>query len=120
MKNKMTTLVGICAEKNEPAVVLASDISATFEDWEQRGDIARRVMQKGDTEKIYVDQGRELAVGMSGIVDKNFYNFLSALLRGQVNFRSRLERMHFEELFILNYGRMDGELWSKPDNALLV
>ncbi len=112
----MTTLVGIKAGNGEGGVVLGSDMSRTQTGWNPQGDIAYRVQRRIEGQKIYVDNKRELALCMSGVFDRQYVDFLSAVLEGDINFRESVERGSFNELAALNLNRWEGRF---PDTSLL-
>ncbi len=117
----MTTLVGIVARDKKPGVVLASDMTRTYTGWKSEGDVAVREQTKLEKQKIYVDNGRKLAVAMAGICDPQYYEFLGRLLDGKIDFRKAIKKHHFEELFKLNYERFSGRMWNQDNqNGLLV
>lgn len=117
----MTTLVGIVSEKDGLAVILASDLSGTRSFWTPNGDVAYRRQTKQETQKIYVDDKGEVAIGMSGVLDTAYREFLSDLLGGEIDIKKSTANGAFTELLNLNLGRWEGRV---PDtgnsNSLLI
>ena len=115
----MTTLIGIKAEKGKKAkqgVVLASDLSRTQTKWTAQGDVAYRQQTKSEGQKIHVDDAGRVAICMSGIYDQGYVDFLSAILEGDIDVRSVVEKGYFETLRNLNLSRWNGEI---PNNELM-
>ncbi|MDD5192971.1 MAG: hypothetical protein PHF67_00115 [Candidatus Nanoarchaeia archaeon] len=111
----MTTLVGIRAGQVKEGVVLASDLSQTKTVWSPQGDVAYRQQTKLEGQKIYVDDSRQLAVCMSGIYDQPYIDFLSGILKGQIDFQKAVEKEFFPELANLTLSRWGGKV---PENEL--
>jgi len=104
----MTTLIGIKADKGERGIILASDLSATRTEWKSQGDVAYRQQSKHESQKIYVDNNREIAIATAGVFDQYAIDFLSALIDGKIDFKKAIEKGFFNDLVNLNLGRWDG------------
>lgn len=117
----MTTLIGIKAELDKEGVVLASDLNNTYEVWTQQGDVAYKQQTKHEAQKIYVDKARNLALGMTGVFDVAYSDFLTAIIDGQIDVRKAVTNGKFEELLYLNLNRWRGKLPNtKEINGLLL
>jgi len=121
----MTTIVGIKIgngdNEGDKGVILASDLAATRTNWIAQGDNAYRQQTKSEAQKIYVDKKGELAVAMSGVIDKAYTNFLYNLLEGKIDFRAAVEKGFFPELERLTLTRFEGRLPQQENlNGLVV
>ena len=125
-EDSMTTLVGIRADKITPesknkGIVLASDLSRTQDRWNVQGDQAYRQQTRSEGQKIYTDDKGELALCMSGVVDQQYIDFLSEVLRGRIDFRAAIKDSYLSELFNLNLKRWGGMVPNNENlNSLLV
>lgn len=106
----MTTLVGIVAEDSKIGVILASDVSRTQVSWVTKGDFAYRQQKTSEGQKIYVDDRREVALSMCGVYDQNYIDFLSGVLKGDIDIRRRVASGHFPEFEELNIVRWGGQV----------
>lgn len=109
----MTTIVGIEAKNSNKGIILASDLSATKTDWTPRGDVAYRRQTKSDTQKIHVNRNGDVALSTAGVIDKKYFDFLEAVLRGDIDIKKVIERESFPEFSELNLNRWDGKF---PDD----
>jgi len=117
----MTTLIGIVAGKGEPSVVLASDLQGTSERIEDRGEVVLRKKERGESQKIHVNDAGDLAVCMTGIHDGNYSAFLYDFIHGNINFKEAIEKGNSEALFKLNLDRFNGRMWDNSHvNSLLI
>ncbi len=109
----MTTLIGVKAEKGIEGVVLASDLSKTQTKWNAQGDVAYRQQIRLEGQKIYINDKNEFALCMSGIFDQLYADFLSRLLKGDIDLRKITQDSFFPELKNLNEERWEGRV---PNN----
>ncbi len=117
----MTTLVGILAMKNTPAVVLASDLTATLTEWENRGDVTVRQQTKTEVKKIHIDNERNLALCMAGSYDPWYIEFLLNVQEGKIDFKEAMKSENFPALSDLNLKKMGGKKYDyEKQNLLLV
>lgn len=101
----MTTLIGIHASNGEEGIILASDINRTQTSWQPRGDIAYRQQIRSETQKIYVNDSRDIAICMSGLQDLPYFDFLTKVLRGTIDIRNAIQNKKFEEFLQLHLDR---------------
>jgi 20S proteasome alpha/beta subunit len=112
----MTTIVGICTGKGKKAIVLASDLAGTQEEWKPTGaDIAVREQTRIPSQKIYVSDDRNVAIGMSGVFDGRYALFLTEILKGRIDLKKVVDKRMFKQLLQLNLSRFDGKYW-QPEN----
>jgi len=105
----MTTIVGINAKEGEEGIILASDLTMTSTQWDAVGpDVAYRTQKKSITEKIHQDNKKEFALCMSGLIDKDWINFLSAVKRGKIDVKKAVKKGFFQEFKDLHEKRWDG------------
>jgi hypothetical protein len=118
----MTTIVGIKAgKKGQEGIVLASDTSSTFEQYQEQGDVIFRQKYRGEAQKIIKNNAGDLAFGMSGRFDEQYGRFMFDLEDGEIDFKKALEENYFVELQHLNLWRMEGRFWDgSKTNSLLV
>lgn len=117
----MTTLVGIKANKGRKGIILASDLSGTISQWKPEGDVAYREQTKFESQKLYTDDKREVALGMTGIFDKAYSDFLSKILKGDIDIKKAASDGFFKEFENLNLKRWGGKLPATDEmNSLLV
>ena len=109
----MTTLVGIKASKEKEGVILASDLSRTRTEWKPQGNIAFKQQTKHEGQKIYVDNKREIAICMSGVLDSIYMDLLSDVLDNKINLEKAIKDEFFEELLKTNLRRWGGYI---PNN----
>ncbi|MAG47538.1 hypothetical protein CL617_02955 [archaeon] len=118
---KMTTLIGIATDGEKKGIVLGSDSRRTHQEWKQQGDIAYKVQTQREAQKIYVDEKREVAVTMTGVVDPNYTEFLTGILNGSINVKEAIEKGYFADLNELNLRRWEFKLPNiENSNALLL
>ena len=104
----MTTLIGIVSDRNEPAVVLASDLSGTSFSWTSEGDFAYRKQKRYESQKIYVDDKGEVAISATGLIDSHYHHFLSDVLRGRIDIKKSVEEGDFKEVLDFHLKRWGG------------
>jgi len=116
----MTTLVGIKSEREKPSVILGSDMSVTRTSWQARGDVAYKEQKRSDSQKIYANDSRTAAIGMSGIYDNPYIQFLSDFLNDKFDLEKVTCDGFFPEFADLNLGRWDGRNPTDDWNTLLL
>ncbi len=117
----MTTIIGIKAEKGEQGIVLASDLTGTHSRWTPQEDIAFRETFKSENQKIYVDDKRNFVMAMAGVRDEIYLEFLSEVLREEIDFKKYAEAGFFDPLLKLHISRFDGRVWqSDLSNSLVI
>jgi len=107
----MTTLIGIKTKESKnphaESVVLASDMNTTTSSWKASGDIAVRQQTKSESQKIYVNDSRDVALCMTGVYDRAYIHFLTQVLRGEIDVKNAVDKGYFPELLALNESRWD-------------
>lgn len=67
----MTTIIGITGyqgtDPRTSAVVLASDVASTLQNWEAKGDVAYMQRTRKEAQKIYINDSGDAAIAMSGV-----------------------------------------------------
>ena len=121
----MTTIIGVTGysgtEPRTSAVVLASDVATTHQNWEARGDVAVMQRTRKDSQKIYVNNAGDAAIAMSGFRDRAYLEFLYELINGKINLRESIDKGNFRELLELNLGRFGGRMFDgEAVNGLLI
>lgn len=116
----MTTLVGIKSERETPSVILGSDMSVTRTSWQSRGDMAYKEQKRSDSQKIYTNDSRTAAIGMSGIYDNSYIQFLSDFLNDKFDLEKVTRDKFFQEFADLNLSRWDGRNPTEDWNTLLL
>jgi len=121
----MTTLIGIVSEDkfkegSKRSVTLASDKAGTKTTWNPEGDVAYKLQERSESQKIFLDDNGEFALCMTGTFDSIYQDFQYALLRGKVGIKKALNDGHFPELLKLNLSRWGGKLPQDNLNALLI
>lgn len=95
----MTTIIGMNAGKGNKGVVLASDCQATYM------TDSMNPVSKGPIEKIDISEAREVAIGMSGVFDEHYTEFLTKVIKGDIDIRKVVDEGYFRELRDLNSSR---------------
>ena len=118
----MTTLIGMKAmpKEGKTGVVLASDLSATNTTLKEQGNVLYKQQTKEETQKIHINDARDVAICMTGIYDPVYVKFLSDVLNGDINVREAVENGYFPELKQLNEGRWEGKEPTEETNCLLI
>jgi len=109
----MTTIMGIEAykDRNNPVVILASDLASTREELKPIGDIVYREKTKRDFTKIHVDEKDNFALAGAGIVDEDYSRFVYGMKSGEIPVRKILREGRFLQLRDLNERRFGGYEW---------
>jgi len=108
----MTTIIGIkanhCPNGQKPGIILASDESGTKSRWEPQGDVAYKRQERVNSQKIYVDDNKEIAIGIAGIFDQFYVNFVCDVLDGKIDLKKAIRRKKIDEFAKLNLRRWEG------------
>jgi len=115
----MTTLVGIIAKKGKPGVVLASDVIATGEIRDRKGDVEFIRRQQQAASKIFLNRDKDLAIAMAGTYDDKFKEFLYDLREGNMDFEAAARDKRFESFLRLNLSRTDGRMMAETNSLLI-
>jgi len=100
----MTTILGIDTRKDGGGVVMASDLQGTSGD------------QKGFYKKLHVNDNRNSVLGVSGIYDEQFRDFLGNFMTGKIDIEKIVKRGRFKELVDLNLKRLEGRMFPVNGN----
>jgi hypothetical protein len=81
----MTTIVGIKAYGgNKPAVVMATDFQTTKEFYRSGTDAIYKILEKGESQKLMIDDKRQLVFSMTGTVNTPPVNKFTRRLLGSL------------------------------------
>jgi len=117
----MTTILGLKAERGKnKGVILASDMSSTYEFRDDKGDVIIKRQGRTQNQKIYMNNKGDFVVAMSGIRDDRYGDFLSELLKGKIDLCKCLKESYFPELSNLNLNRWNHTEPNKEVNELLI
>ncbi len=109
----MTTLVGLVTKKGKSSVILGSDRNMTTTNSKDDGEITYKEETKSDRQKIYVNNDRTAVLGVTGIEDNAYAEFMGRFIEGRFNLKKIIRDGFFPELVGLNMARWDDK---EPDS----
>ncbi len=109
----MTTLVGLVTKKGKSSVILGSDRNMTTINSKDDGEVTYREETKSDHQKIYINNDRTAVLGLTGIEDNSYAEFMGRFIEGRFNLKKIIRDRFFPELVGLNMARWEDK---EPDS----
>jgi len=118
----MTTNIGIESKLDEknPAVVLASDLTVTRQEYVDKGDFVIRNTTKGETQKIHIATSGDFAIAIAGTVDEPLFDFLYNMLNGKHDIQKAIKKGDYPEIRNLNAYRWQGRMPNNNITSLII
>jgi hypothetical protein len=120
----MTTIFGIRADKGRKEnrrIILASDIAGTLTEFKPNELGYSKKQTKRGMQKIQISKDKTFALGMAGVNDEAYVNFLTNMLKGEYDIEKALDKGFFPEFKDLNSERWGGKTPDlKNSNQILI
>lgn len=118
----MTTIVGLeTLYKGSPAIVLASDMTGTGTDFDDKGDVVVRRRVQAPYKKLYVAQDEKSVIGIAGVYDTLAQNLIREFVKGNLDLRTITDKGFLPEIEKIHLQRAAGQfLRQENSNSALI
>ena len=113
----MTTIIGLeTRHKGTPAIVLASDMTGTGTNFDDKGEVVLKRRVQAPHKKLYVAQDGRSVIGIAGIYDSLLQNLVKNFVNGKLDLEKITSEGFFPDMEAIHLTRAEGR-FLRPDDS---